>query len=57
MKLGRVVMELSRIGFSFPLDGEAVKMKFMGEHKPDPIKVAPLLEVARQHKEEVRYFL
>ncbi len=57
MRPGDAVMELSRIGFRFRLDGEAVKVRFEGEQKPDPEKVAPLLEVARQHKDEVRYFL
>jgi len=50
-------MELSRIGFRFRLDGEAVKVRFEGKQAPDPATVAPLLNLVRQHKEDVRYFL
>ncbi len=57
MRPGDAVMELTRHGFRFRLDGEAVKVRYDGPGKPDPGKVAPLLEVARQHKDEVRYFL
>lgn len=34
MRPGQVVMELSRIGFSFRLDGEAVKVRFEGKQAP-----------------------
>jgi hypothetical protein len=57
MRPVEAVMALSRIGFSFRLDGEAVKVRFEGEQKPDLKQVAPLLKVASQYKDEVRYFL
>ena len=57
MRPGEAVMELSRSGFRFRLDGEAVKVRFEGEQKPDPEKVSSLLDLVRQHKEDVRYFL
>ena len=57
MKTGEVVMELSRIGFRFRLDGEEVKVRYEGEQKPDPEMVSPLLDLVRQHREDVRYFL
>jgi hypothetical protein len=57
MKPGEAVRELSRIGFRFRLDGEAVKMRFEGERPPNPAQVRPLLDLVRQHKEDVRYFL
>ncbi len=57
MRPGEAVMELTRHGFRFRLDGEAVKVKFEGEQKPDPAKVAPLLDLVRQHREDVRLFL
>jgi hypothetical protein len=57
MSPGEAVMELSKIGFRFRLDGEAVKVRFEGEQKPDPAAVSPLLNLVRQHKEDVRYFL
>jgi hypothetical protein len=57
MRPGEAVMELSRIGFQFRMEGESIKLKFEGDKAPDPVQVAPLLEVARQHRDEVRYFL
>jgi hypothetical protein len=57
MRPGEAVMELSRIGFRFRLVGEAVKVRFDGEQPPDPAAVSPLLDLVRQHKEEVRFFL
>jgi hypothetical protein len=57
MKPESAVIELSRIGFRFRLDGEAVKMRWEGQEKPDPAAVSPLIDLVRQHKEEVRYFL
>jgi hypothetical protein len=57
MRPGDAVMELSRIGFRFRLDGEAVKVRFEGEQPPVPAAVSPLLDLVRQHKEDVRHFL
>ncbi len=57
MRPGEAVMELSRIGFRFRLEGEVVKVRFEGKQAPDPMAVSPLLDVVRQHKEEVRAFL
>jgi hypothetical protein len=57
MRPGEAVMELSRIGFRFRLDGEAVKVRFEGKQTPDPATVSPLLDVVRQHKDDVRFFL
>ena len=57
MNPGDAVMELTRHGFRFRLDGEAVKVRFEGEHTPDPAAVSPLLDLVRQHKDDVRYFL
>jgi hypothetical protein len=57
MRPGEAVMELSRQGFRFRLDGQAVKLRFEGEQNPDPEKISPLLDLLRQHKEDVRYFL
>jgi hypothetical protein len=57
MRPGDAVMELSRHGFRFRLEGEAVKVRFEGEQSPDPEKVSPLLELLRQHREDVRNFL
>jgi hypothetical protein len=57
MRPGDAVMELTRHGFRFRLDGEAVKVRFEGEQPPDPAAVSTLLDVVRRHREDVRYFL
>lgn len=57
MKPGEAVMELSRLGFHFRLDGQDVKVRFEGQDKPDPGQVAPLLGLVRRHKDDVRFFL
>lgn len=57
MRTGHVVMKLTKLGFRFRLDGEAVKVRFDGKQTPDPAAVSPLLDLVRQHKEDVRYFL
>jgi hypothetical protein len=57
MKPGEAVMELSRIGFRFRLDGEVVKVRYEGEQAPDPAAVSPLLDLVHQRKEALRYFL
>ena len=57
MKPGDAVMELTRHGFRFRLEGEAVKVRFEGERPPDSAAVSPLMDLVRQHKDAVRYFL
>ncbi len=56
MSPGEAVLELTRIGFRFRLEGAAVKVRFEGEQPPDPAAVATLLNLVRQHREDVRYF-
>jgi hypothetical protein len=36
MRPGEAVMELTRIGFRFRLDGDAVKVCFKGDRVPTP---------------------
>jgi hypothetical protein len=57
MRPGAAVMELTRLGFRFRLDGGAVMVRFEGEQTPDPAAVSPLLDLVRRHKEDVRFFL
>ncbi len=57
MRPGEAVMELTRRGFSFRLDGEAVKVRFEGEQPPDPAAVSRLLDLVRRHSEDVLFFL
>ena len=57
MRPESAVMELTRLGFRFRLNGETVKVKFAGEGKPDPSHVAPLLAQVKAQKEDVCFFL
>ena len=57
MMPGEAVMALTKRGFRFRLDDNAVKVRFEGEQPPDPTEVSPLLDLVRQHKEDVHYFL
>lgn len=57
MRPCEAVMELTRLGFCFRLDGEAVKVRFEGKQAPDPAAVSPLLDLVRQRKEDVHFFL
>ena len=47
MRPASAVMELTRLGFRFRLDGEAVKVRWEGKEKPDPAQVAPLLHLVK----------
>jgi len=51
------VQKLAHLGFRFRLEGETIKAKYQGPGQPDPAVVSPLLQVARQHKDDVRFFL
>jgi hypothetical protein len=51
------VRKLAALGYRFVVNGQTIKAKYKGPGEPDPATVRPLLEVARQHKEDVRYFL
>jgi hypothetical protein len=57
MRPESAVMELTRLGFRFRLDGEAVKVRWEGKEKPDPAQVVPLLHLVKAHKEEVRQLM
>jgi len=57
MDIGQVVMKLSRMGYRFELQGEKVRYEWQGNEDPDPSAVSPLLDLVRQHKDDVRYFL
>jgi hypothetical protein len=57
MRPGDAVMELNRLGFRFRLVGETVKVRFEGEQLPDKAAVSRLLDLVRQHKDDVRFFL
>ena len=57
MQPGEAIIQLSRMGFRFRLDGEAVRVRFEGQDRPNPHRVTTLLDLLRQKKEEVREFL
>jgi hypothetical protein len=57
VRAGSVVMELTRLGFRFRLEGEEIKVRFEGGQIADSVKVRALLEVVKTHKDEVREFL
>jgi hypothetical protein len=57
MRAESAVMEMARLGFRFRIEGEAVKVRWEGQDKPDPTQVAPLLEVLKANKEQVRNYL
>jgi hypothetical protein len=49
--------KLADMGYRFTVNGAIIKARYEGQGAPDPTQVRPLLELARQHKEDVRYFL
>ncbi len=51
------VRKLAHLGYRFTVNGEAIRARFEGEGEPNPAAVSPLLNVVRQHKEDVRHFL
>ena len=51
------VRTLANMGYRFTVNGESIKGKYEGPGEPDPAQVRPLLELVRQNKDAVRYFL
>jgi hypothetical protein len=51
------VRQLAHMGYRFTVNGETIKARYEGPGKPDPAVVSPLWQVARQHREDVRFFL
>ncbi len=48
---------VAHLGYRFTVNGESIKGRYEGQGNPDPSQVRPLLDLARQHKEDVRFFL
>lgn len=48
---------LAHLGYRFTVNGETIKARYEGPGDPDPGQVRPLLDLVRQHKEDVRFFL
>jgi hypothetical protein len=57
VKPREAVMKLASLGYHFEFVGEKVRYEWQGPGDPDPAQVRPLLDVVRQHKEEVHFFL
>ena len=49
--------QLAHMGYRFIVDRENITAKYEGPGEPDPAKVRPLLDLVRQNKDAVRYFL
>jgi ribosomal protein S27AE len=54
---GEAVMKLVSMGYHFELVGWKVRYAWQGPGSPNAGKVSPLLDLVRQHKEDVRFFL
>jgi hypothetical protein len=53
MKPGEVVMKLTALGYRFEVTGERLRWRFAGHGQPDPGEVRPLLELVKEHRDEV----
>jgi hypothetical protein len=51
------VQRLTAMGYRFQVEGDALRYEWQGIGKPDPSQVRPLLDLVRQHKDDVRFFL
>jgi hypothetical protein len=51
------VRQLSLIGYSFMVNGRAIKAKYGGPGKPDPAQIRPLLALVRENKAELIDYL
>jgi hypothetical protein len=51
------IQKLTAMGYCFQVEGDGLRYEWHGPGKPDPSQVKPLLEVIRQHKNEVRPYL
>ena len=48
---------LSHLGYRFTVNGDTIRARYEGPGDPNPAQVKPLLDLVRQHKEDVRFFL
>jgi len=49
--------QLAHMGYRFTVHRENITAKYEGPGEPDAAQVRPLLDLVRQHKDAVRYFL
>ena len=57
MKPGEAVMKLTALGYRFEAAGERLRWRFEGQGQPDPGKVRPLLQLVKECRDEVLFFL
>jgi hypothetical protein len=53
----QAITELVRIGYEVDIEGEKITMRYRGSGLPNPAQVLPILDLVRQHKEDVQFFL
>ncbi len=57
MNVALAVKKLRQLGYRFQAQGRRMRYEWQGQGKPDPAEVIPLLDVVRQHREEVKELL
>jgi len=57
MKSGEAVMKLTTLGYRFEVAGDRLRWRFEGQDHPDPGQVRLLLELVKERKDEVLFFL
>jgi ribosomal protein S27AE len=57
MKPGEAVMKLTSLGFRFEAEVERLRWRFEGQGQPDPGQVRPLLQMVKECRDEVLFFL
>ena len=51
------VLKLAHMGYQFTVNGGSIKARYEGQGDPDRATVTPLLDLVRQNKTVVRFFL
>jgi ribosomal protein S27AE len=57
MKPGEAVMKLMALGYRFEVTGERLHWRFEGQGQPEPVQVRPLLQMVKECRDEVLFFL
>jgi hypothetical protein len=57
MKPSEAVMKLAVLGYCFEVAGEQLRWRFEGQGQPSPDEVRPLLQLIKESRDEVLFFL
>jgi hypothetical protein len=57
MKPGDAVMKLTALGYRFEVAGERLRWRFAGQGQPNLVQVRPLLQLVKERRDEVLFFL